>query len=195
MTEEEKAKMEKLEADLAEAQKSIAEKDAIIEQKNSDIVGARKETQRMKKLTEDEKEQMSQKEIEHHEALLAQQEEAEKLRKDLAERDKREYESRRDNAIKKLVGDNAELAEKVKKNLARIKDADKAITEDEVGAIVGDAFNMLGEARPDPVNSVVNGAGDGSAPQGGGKQSFADTERGKAVAQTLGVQIEPPKQQ
>ena len=197
MTEEEKAKMAKLEADLAEANKakealerSVAEKDAIIEQKNQDIIGARKETQKIKKLSEEDKQSMSEKEIEHHEALLAQQEEAEQLRKDIAERDKRDFEARRDNAVKRLAGDNKELADKVRANFDRIKDSDKAVTEDEIGLIANDAYNMLGEARPDPVSSALNGAGQGGNPAGGGEQRFSDTEKGKQAAKELGIPLE-----
>jgi hypothetical protein len=177
--------------DKTEYEKTIAEKNAVIEQKTNDIVGARKQAQKLKQLSEEEKERLSEKEIELHNAMLAEQERREALEKDIAERNKRDVEARRDSAIKRMVGDNEELKQKVLANYARIKDAENAFTDEDVARVANEAFNMLGEARPDPINSALGDANGGNPPQTGTGERFSDTQRGKEVAKAIGIDIEP----
>lgn len=190
---------EKLEADLktatdtvAERDKTIAEKDAVIDQKNQDIVGARKEYKKLKELTDEERQNLSQKEIELHEAALdlqRRQEDFEKLQTDARQK---EVDERRTNAIAKIAGKDAELAKKIEDNFKSIVGHDKAQTEAEISQFVEKAFNMTGQARPDPVREAMNGEGD--APGTGGGDNFAETSQGKELAGMLGLNQEAPAQ-
>jgi len=184
--------IKELQDKVAELETSLAEKDAVIAQKTKDIVGARKETQKLKELSEREKDAMTEKEIEIHNATLALQEQQESFQKEQQEIQAKEIGARRSNAIKKLVGEDAELAKKVERNIERINGYDKLSTEEEISNLATEAFNMLGVPRPNPIGSAISG-GNGNAGQDTSKQSFADTDKGKAVAQQLGIQVEAPK--
>jgi len=184
------AKVEELSTTNAELEKSVAEKDAIIQQKNEDLVGQRKQFKRLSEMSEEEKDAMSQKEIELQERQEALEAEQEAFRKEQEESRMKEVNARKENAIKKLVGDNEEYAEKVRSNYERIKDSAEAQTEEEVVRVATEAFNMLGDDRPEPVSNAVNGSG-GSSPQGLPDTGFADSPQGKGLAEQMGLQ-QPP---
>jgi hypothetical protein len=167
----------------------IARKDAVIERKTKDIVGARKNAQKIKELSDEEKEKMSEREIENHNALLAEQERREELEKSIAERDKKERDARRDAAIKKIAGEDTELADKIKGNYDRIKDSEGAQTEEEISKVVVEAHNMLGTPSGDPVGGAAGGIGGGAAPGEEEKgDGYAGTQEGKGLADAMGLQ-------
>lgn len=201
MTEEEKKKMKDLEDSLAAEKKAredaetahakeIEKKDALIEQKTRDIVGARKEYKKLSDMTEEEKKGMSAKEMElqkrqeEHEAEVAQ------FKKDQSERDQKEIEARRERAITKIAGKDPELQGKVKGAFSKIVDHDKAQTDEEIEAIATSAFNMLGIPKSDPVRDVMNGGGGGAPDGNGGGSNFADQKAGKDLSAAMGLPVE-----
>lgn len=178
-------------AEKTDFEKKIAEKDTLIDQKNKDLVGARKETQSLKALTEEEKTKMSEREIAHHNALLQLQNEKDLLAKEISDRDVKEVTARRGRALDKIVGNkDAELRKKVEDNFGKIVGSDKAQTDEEIAAIVGQAFNMLGIPKPDPVQVAVNGGGgtDGGA---GGGDNFSDSKAGKELSAAMNLPVAP----
>lgn len=178
-------KTKELEAKMAEMERQIAEKDAIIEQKNQDLVGQRKQYKKLADMTQEEKDALSQKEIELQERQEEMERQQEEFQKQQAEIRQKEVTARKEAAIKKLVGDNEEYAEKLRANIDRIKDSDAAFTEDEISKLASDAFNMLGDDRPNPVSEALNGRGSDAIYKNDG--GYADTPEGKALADTLGI--------
>lgn len=182
----------KTKKDLETAQAAITEKDAIIEQKTKDIVGIRHENTKLKELTKEEKEKMSQKEIELHDATLALQLKQENFEKTQAESLKREVDARRNRAIDKIVGTkDPELRKKVEDAFGKIKDSDKAQTDEEIAVYAGQAFNMLGVPKPDPVREVINGGS--GAPAGSEGNGFAEKPEAVALAGLMGLPTQEPK--
>lgn len=176
----------------ASHKEAIADKDRVIEQKTADVVGARTKYKKLKELTEEEKEDMSKKEIELHENQIALQEQQEKLREDREEHDNKERDGRKKAAFDKLISGeaNKELREKMEKNYEAIKDSDKVVTEAEITDLAQKAFNMLGDEKPD--NLVGDAAAEtGDAPGGGEKAGFAESAEGKGLSDQLGL----PKQE
>lgn len=175
----------KLDDTVKKLEKSVKEKDELIDQKNRDLVGQRREYKKLSELSEAEKAAMSEKEIE----LQKRQEEVdnrlEEMKKQQEELHQKEVEARKSAAVRKLVGEDAELQKKVLENFGRLKDVDAASTEEEITAHMTTAFNMLGEERPDPVRSAVSGSGDNPAAPSG--TQFAETTAGKEVASALGL--------
>ena len=198
------ASFEKLSADLATErttratekaalERSIAEKDAVISQKNDDLVNARKSYKKLADMTEVEKEALSEKEKE----LLERQESLEKQTADFQkaqqEAQQKEVDARRGRAIAKIAGKDADLQKKVEDSFKRILDHDKATTEEEIAAIATQAFNMLGVPKPDPVNTAINMGGDGEAGIPVDGQNYADTQAGKGLMETLGLNLTGPQ--
>lgn len=194
--------LEKQLADMGVQIKSIQEantklvednkkKDEVIEQKTKDLVGIRKENTRLKDLTDEEREKMSEKEIELHNTAKALQEQQEQLAKDQQEWKQKEITARVDKAVKGLVGSDQVLIDKVKGNYGRIKDAEKAESEDEIARLASEAFNMLGVEKPASVSDAMGHDG-GSAPGQGSGNNFANSDAGKGLAQNMGLAVEPP---
>lgn len=199
MTEEEikelQDKATELEKQVAEAEKSkadyektIAEKDALIKQKTEDVVGARKKFKKLEEMSEEEKEAMTEKEIElqqRQEELDARQAKAEEAQKETLQK---EINARRANAIKAYAGEDEELAQKIEANFGRISDSKGAQTEDEIRAVVQDAYNMLGTPAPsDAVSGAFTQGGDGRAGDTSNKGDFSETPKGKDLAGSLGL--------
>lgn len=172
-------------ADETAHEKVIKEKDEIIARKNKDIVGARREYKKLADMTEEERSALSERERE----LLERQEQLEEdKRKSDEERGKREAKERADTLdrlIEQKVGSNEELAERVKGNIDRIKDAETLTTATELEALVGDAYNMLGEPAPEGVEAVI-GFDRGNAPDQR-ESDFADSQKGKELANRMGL--------
>lgn len=187
----------KLSTEKSTLEATVAEKDGIIEKKNQDIVGARRKYKKLDELTEEEKAAMSEDDIEKKkdQDLLFENQEADRLQRE-ADRTK-EITERRNNAVRKFVGDDAALQAKVLANFDKIKDSDAAYTDTEIATFMGTAFNMLGEERPNPVRDV-NNQGGGVAPVIGSPDNgtgFAETEGGRGLAATMGLQsaqVAPP---
>lgn len=174
-----------LTAQVQQLTATIAEKDGIIAQKNQDIVGVRKKYKKLSEMSEEEKAKLTAEELEEREALdevVTQQEEANKQAEELR---KKEVAERREKLVEKYAGADPELKKKVLENFDRIKDADLAYTETEIEPFVQTAVNMLGDARPNPIN-VGNGRG-GIPPTETKDGEFANSEGGKQVASALGL--------
>lgn len=181
-------RIKELEAEKEALEKTVAEKDAIIEQKNQDLVGQRKQYKKLSEMTQDEKDALSQKEIELQERQEEMERQQEEFEKQQAEIRQKEVTARKEAAIKKLVGDNEEYADKLRANMDRIKDSDAVQTEDEIAALADTAFNMLGNDKPEPVANAVNSAyGNPPAKTDSG---YADTPEGKQLEQQLGLATE-----
>lgn len=204
MTDEEKKKMKDLEDALAAEKagraedkstfdKTIGEKDALIEQKTKDAVGARKEYKKLSDMTEAEKAEMSAKEIE----LQQRQEGFEITQKKFADDQKaftqKEVDARRERAINRIAGTNAELRTKVSDAFKKIVGHDTAQTDEEIGAIAQSAFNMLGVPKPDPVRGAMNGNGGAPDSENSAGTNFAEQNAGKELAKAMGIPVEAPK--
>lgn len=164
----------------------IKKKDEIIDQKTKDIVGARRQTQELKELTDKEKEDMTQTEIDHHNALLQEKERGDRLEKEAKERTDREVGERRGNIFKKYVGTaKPELVKKFEDNFKALNGSDKALTEGEISGFAEKAWNMLGAEKPNPVHQAVNNGGGEAG--GESEKSFADTPDGQGLAGMLNL--------
>lgn len=203
MTEEEKAKMKKLEEDLAAekaartaekvaSDKILAEKDAIISQKNDDIVNQRKSYKKLSEMTEAEKAAMSDKEKELQERQETFEAEQRKFRDDQEAIRVKEVGARRMRAIEKIAGKDPELKKKIEESFSKIVDHDKAQTDEEIAAIATSAFNMLGVPRPDPVRNAIQGAGTGEAGGEGVGENFSDKPEGKSLGSAMGLESAKP---
>lgn len=173
-----------LTAKIEELTTSVAEKEAVIAQKNQDIVGQRKQYKKLADMSQEEKDTLSQKELELQERQEQMEREQEEFKQQQADIQQKEVNARKDAVIKNLVGDNDEYAEKLRANMDRIKDAEEAITEEEIRALATDAFNMLGDTRPSMTDSIN---GTGIAPDGTVDGGFADTPQGKELENALGI--------
>lgn len=208
MTDEEKKKMKDLEDALKaaekkaedeakardKAEKAIADKDAIIEQKNKDIVGARAETTRLKALSDAEKQAMSEAEIKIHNATLKLQEEQEAFQKRQDDMATNERKSRLQAAIKNVSGRDADFAKKVEANIPKIVDHDKAMTIEDIEALVNNAANMTGTPRPSTVKAAISD--DSGAVEmnedGTKKETFDATPVGQDLMSRMGLPTKDP---
>lgn len=170
----------------------IKKKDGVIDQKNRDLIGARKQYTEMSKRTKEELDAMTDAERESLER-------AEKLEKDAQEREKKDEEfrqgqikSQRSQIFKSITGKRADLIPKLEENFNRIVGADKAATKEEIEKFANDAYNMLGTIKVDPIRSATNDGG-GEPGNEGGEKTFADTDEGKGLAKVLGIPVEEPK--
>lgn len=178
-------------AKIAELEGTITKKDELIEQKNQDIVGARRKYKKLDELTDEEKASMSEADIERkrdQDALFEQQEE---MRVAQEETRGREISERKLEAVKKFAGEDAQLQTKLLANFDKIKGADSAYTPGEIAEFMGTAFNMLGDERPEPVRQA-NNQGGGVAPVVGenaerAEGGFADTPAGQTLAESMGL--------
>lgn len=194
MEEELKKTQDELEAERAERaaekedfEKKLAEKDALIEQKTNDVVNARRKYKKLSDMTEEEREAMTEKELELQERQEKVEEEAARIQKEANERIEREVGARRAAAIKKLAGNDEELAKKISDNYGRITDAKNAQTEDEIAQIANDAYNMLGTPSRDGVTGAIASGGSGNPGDGGDRTDFSDTEAGKQLASAMNL--------
>ena len=203
MTEEEKAKMAKLETDLAAErtaratekaalEKSIAEKDAVIATKNDDIVRQRHQYKKLSEMTDAEKADMSEKERELQERAEAFEAQQAKFQEDQKAFQDKEISARRERAIAKIAGSDPDLRAKVSDSMKKIVDFDKAQTDEEIANLATSAFNMLGVPKPDPVRSAVNG-GDGTAGGDTTGEQYGDTAAGKSLAGSMNLTIAQPE--
>jgi len=192
-----KASVEKLTGELktvGESNKKLGEdlkaKDVVIEQKNRDIVGARKEYKKLSEMTEDEKKSLSDKEIELQTRAEKIEADALAFQKKQDELYAKEKTSRVESIVKKIAGSNKEIAEKVRANMSRIKEFETATTEEEISKIAEEGFNMIGSARPNPVRQAVNANGGEAGEFTPG--SFAESPEGKSLAGALNLPVAKP---
>lgn len=180
--------IERLKNELAAKDKTIAEKDVLIEQKTKDVVGARRKYKLLNEMTDEEKAALTDEEKarrEETDEIVAQQE---ALAKQQADDKAKEVAERRANIAKRLAGADVEAQKKILENFDKIKGADLALTESEIEPFMNTALNMLGDAKPAPIRQVVN-ANNAIAPITGENNAagFAETDQGKSVAAGLGL--------
>lgn len=187
-----KAAADKAAADLAKATKTIGEKDAVIAQKNDDIVKQRQSYKKLDEMTKEEKATMSDKEIELQQRQEKLEADAEKFRKDQAAAQQKEIDARIAREVSKYAGKDEALAQKIRDNYARIKDAGNAQTDEEVAKVASDAFNMLGVPRPDAVRNAMQGSG-GDSTGKEGTTGFAETQQGLDLSKAMNLPTEAPK--
>lgn len=172
---------------LETANATIADKDRVIAQKTDDVVGARREYKKLADMTEAEKSAMSEKEIELQERQEAHEARVAAFEVQQAESLKKEVDARKDRVIARMAGKDPELAQKIRDNYDRIVDSSKAQTEEEVGKVVQEAFNMTGAPQPDPMRAAIQGSGVGEAGADSSGDSFADTTAGKELSSAMGL--------
>lgn len=110
----------------------------------------------------------------------------------IAESDKKTKESAIDSAIRVKVGGDATLFAKVKDMYALVNLED--VTPEQMQIRVNAALGAVGTTSPDLLAAAGFGGGSFEPPRRDeGSTSFADTERGKDLAKSLGILIEEPK--
>lgn len=167
---------------------TIKEKDGIITQKNDDIVKQRQGYhKKLSELSEAEKAQMSEKEIELQQRNEELAERQEKFENDQKEFLAKEVGSRKDKLATRLAGKNPELKQKILDNMSRLNGIDAAQTEEELTVFAKDAYNMLGVPSANPVEEILGGGGEGRAPGQKEENGFAESEQGKSLANALGL--------
>lgn len=199
--------IEKLEKELAESKEKIAAlekentefkdsntkldgdlkaKDATIEDMKRHNAEQAQNFKKLRDMTVEEKAKYNEKEIE---IMKRQEEIEEKAAKFKEEQDvftKKQREAMIESlATKKAAGD-ADLKEKIKVNLGKLKDSELAVTEQDLSAHIDSAFNMLGISNaPDPLNEAHNFTG--KTGEYKPENSFAETAEGKAALQAMGL--------
>lgn len=183
---------------INDLKKTVTEKDAIIIQKNNDIVGIRKNTdekmRKLQELTDEEKKNLSEKEIELHNAALDLQ-----SRQDAFETEQKEHQntqrlSLRDKILKNFVGNDEALFKKLQDNFDLIKGSDEAFTEDQISGLADTAFNMLGNEKPEnPVMHNANGDGGRAPNTQEAKTDFSETPEGQGLAGALNLNQAKPE--
>ena len=188
-----KEEKEGREADKTAHDKAITEKDAIITTKTNDLVNQRKSFKKISDMSAEEKEAMTAKEIEMQQRQEDLEKSQEDFKKEQADILKKGVTAKRDAAIKKFAGDDADLIKKITDNFERIKDSGDATTDEEINSIAKESFNMLGVPTPDAVTNAINLSGGGDAGEVAGT-GFAESEKGKNLATSLGFTApEAPK--
>lgn len=188
-------KVTTLTTDVTKLTGTVKDKDLIIEQKNKDIVGARQETQTLKKLTEEDKKAMSEAEIRLHNSQLKLQEDMETFAKTQNEARVKEVTSRQEAIIRKMSGGREDIAKAMRENFAKLDPAlrDKATTEEEITPLMNSAYEMLGALKPSAIDTNINADGGAPGGEGGKKDDFSTTEGGKELLKAMGLPTEDPK--
>lgn len=197
----------KAKTDLTASTKAVKDKDAIITQKNDDIVKLRNsskdEYKKLEDRTQEEKDKLSEAEIEiikRQEKLESDTQAFQKLQADAAKKD---LDARIDRTVGNLAGKDKELAQKIRDNYGRIMDSAKASTDEEVAKVASEAFNMLGVPKPDGARGALGGGGNGAADGGVGNENntgFAESQAGKDLSKMMNLPdapkpVVPPAQQ
>lgn len=174
--------------------KDVADKNKLIDEKNDQIIGARK---KFSEMSAKEKEELTEAE---KAALQANEETNTRLAK-LEEQRNEDAKRERDSRIEQAIGkysNRPDIQAKIRENFANLKTAEKAMTIPEIEASVRVATDMLGALEPGALNQNVN-AGNGDAPGDSNKKGdFADTPEGQAalariMPSAVGALKEAPK--
>lgn len=196
----------KAKTDLTASTKAVKDKDAIITQKNDDIVKLRNsskdEYKKLEDRTQEEKDKLSEAEIEiikRQEKLESDTQAFQKLQADAAKKD---LDARIDRTVGNLAGKDKDLAQKIRDNYGRIMDSAKASTDEEVAKVASEAFNMLGVPKPDGARGALGAGGNGAPDSGAGtdQTGFADSQIGKDLSKLMNLPeapkpVVPPAQQ
>lgn len=181
-----------LSTEVSTLKDTVTEKDRVITEKNQQLVGIRKESQRIKELSEEEKQNLTAEQIAAHEANLKLQEQLDARDKELDEYRTREISGRKEAIFSKLSKGDQNLRDKIALNFDRIKGSEEALTEQEIEKIAGEALILSNPvaAPANPINNAINSgdhAGDPAPNEGEGGEDFAETEEGKQVASLLQI--------
>lgn len=172
--------------DLDKANETIGEKDELIEQKNQDIIGARRKYKKLDEMSAEEKAQLSEDELKRKEEQDEIYERQEQIDKEAKERYEADRQSRLNKAIDQYAQGDQELAEKIKANASQFRGFEKAYTEEEIAEFVQKGATLLGPDAPDPVRNAHNDGG-GDANQGAGNQSYDKTEDGSELGKMMNL--------
>lgn len=179
-----------LKADNTKLGQDIKDKDGVIDQKNRDIVGLRKEGKKLKDMTEAEKAELTKTELELKQKSEELADRQAKFEGDQLAEQKKQVEARQTAIFSKMVGGKPELLAKLKENWGKLDATltSKATTEEEISKLAGDAYNMLGTLKPNPVVDAIVKGGNGGTPDGT-QPNFAETPDGQALASNLGINV------
>lgn len=182
--EEALAKITALEAEKAELTTQVGEKDAKILTLEDNAKKQGENFKKFRDMSKEEKELLSEREIEQlkRQDALAEETQALKDKQDKFFQDQRA--SVLKNLVDKYAKGDVELAKKIEFNLAKIKDSELAMNEEALSPLVKDSFNMLGAEVTDAVRNAHNERGgnqDYKAPESG----FAETQHGKDLSDAL----------
>lgn len=86
-------------------------------------------------------------------------------------------------------GDSA-VADKLRAHVALLEKMPRT-TDGELDALAGAAFNMLGTNQPNPL-AAANGSSGGGTPNTSGDKRFSETDKGKQLADALGMTFQKP---
>lgn len=196
--------IEKLKEQMATMQKQLEEataKAATLEETNKklniDLTDAREhntrkgqEFKKLRDLTDKEKADMSQWELN----LLKKQEEMEEQQIKFQEEQKTYRETQHKEKLDKLINEHAkgnkELADKIRVNFDTKLGAFKTETDEQLATKVKDALGLVKNESPDLVTAAVNSAGNPDE-QGSGNR-FSDSQEGKDLAGALGLGFAKP---
>lgn len=164
--------------DVKKLGKDLESKDKIIDDKNKQIIGTRKKFSEMNEKEKDELTPAEKAALQSGEDNAAR---LERLEKDRTADLERERNSRVESTISKYTS-KADIAAKIRENLANLKPFEKAMTVQEIEAAVQTSINMLGKLEPGAINGVTT-APAGAAPGDTSKKDgdFADTAEGQAL--------------
>ncbi len=181
-------------ADNTKLGEDLKAKDVVIDQKNKDLVGARKQYKKLSDMTQEEKDALSAKEIELQERQEKLEADDAAWKQGQAAEAKKQVEARRDAIITKLAGGKADIIAKMKENFGKLNPdlVAKATTEAELTTLATDSYNMLGSIKPAAVAGAVAASGAGEAGSGG-TADFSESADGKALAGALGLPTEDAK--
>jgi len=192
-----KADKDKAATRITDLEAKNKEQEGVIEQKTKDVVGARRKYRKLDELTDEEKEAMSEADIERKRDSDVLFETQETSAKQLADDRAREIKERREAAVKQFAGDDTEVAAKINEHFDSIRGSESAYTPGEIATFMGTAYNMMGVPAAEPIRAAGNEGG-GVAPvlvKPGSKvegEGFADGDAGKGLATMLGIQTGPP---
>lgn len=141
---------------------------------------------KLRDMSEKEKEQYTEKELDLMKRQEALQEQQDALAKDQTDFKTKQRDTAIGNAINKYARGDVELAKKIRANFDSIKDSEGAFDETAIAPLVEKGVNMLGAEAPDPLRTAHNTAGfEGQVPE----NSFANSAEGQSLASKMGIDI------
>lgn len=166
---------------LTAAETERARLSGLVDARSREIIGM---DTKFQKLTKDQQEKLTDTEarLYKNQELIVERDAA------IAETSKRAHDSAVDAAIRAKVGTDAKLFEKMKEMYPLIQLED--LTPEQITTRVNAVFGAIGSTAPDLLASAGFGGGGFEPPaRSASKDSFADSDRGKGVAKSLGLAV------